>query len=113
MLISLHCHGTKLCLKLKKALKVMEMMEVVKWTPEICMEMTSLGTEGDGEELECGSEVDPGDFKGDSLRTRYLKLNKDIEENTQLSVAGMQSEIQEALECDPTTPMGAEVNQGS
>ena len=25
-----------------------------------------LGTEGDGEELEHGSEVDPGDFKRDS-----------------------------------------------
>ena len=75
-----------------------------------------LGTEGDGEELECGSEVNPGDFEGDSLGIRRsLSAGDVIEENTQLSVTGMQSEIQEleAIEGDLTTPMGAEVNQGN
>ena len=73
------------------------------------------GTEGDGEELECGSEVNPGDFEGDSLGIRRsLSAGDVIEENTQLSVTGMQSEIQEAIsEGDLTTPMGAEVNQGN
>ena len=75
MLISLHCHCTKLCLKLKKALKVMETMEVVKWTPEICTEMAWALKVMEKSSSLIGSEVDPGDFKGDSLKTRYLKLN--------------------------------------
>lgn len=73
-----------------------------------------LGTESDEEELECGSELDPGDFEGDSLGiSKSLSEGEVMEENTQLSVAGMQSETQEAIEGDLTIPMGAEVNQGS
>ena len=72
------------------------------------------GTEGDGEELERGSEVNSGEFEGDSLGIRRsLSEGEVIEENTQMSVTGMQSEIQEAIEGDLTTPMGAEVNQGN
>ena len=72
------------------------------------------GTDSD-EELKRGSELDPGDFEGDSLGIRKsLSVGEVIEENTQLSdsVAGMQSETQEAIEGDLTTPMGVEVNQG-
>ena len=71
-----------------------------------------LGTQGDGEEPD--SKGDPRDLDGDGLGMREgLAIGEITEENTQLSVAGMQSETQEAIKEDLTTSMGAEVNQGS